>query len=131
MQKTYIIYLNSVKTGRIDIKNTGRKIRSLCQEKQVSVGMIQRELYIGFQSVYAWFSGKTLPSLDNLYRLSRLLRVPMDEMIVDMEEEENCPEGRERELANRVALNAVLNMEGTEVESWIWRIMLYYNEISV
>lgn len=129
MQKTYIIYLNSAKTGRIDIKNTGRKIRSLCQEKQVSVGMIQRELYIGFQSVYAWFSGKTLPSLDNLYRLSRLLRVPMDGMIVDMEEEENCPE--ERELANRVALNAVLNMEGTEVESWIWRIMLYYNEISV
>ncbi len=91
--------------------------------------MIQRELYIGFQSVYAWFSGKTLPSLDNLYRLSRLLRVPMDEMIVDMEEEENCPEGRERELANRVVLNAVLNMEGTEGESWISRIMLYYNEI--
>lgn len=46
--------------------------------------MIQEELDIGaFQSIYNWFSGKTLPSLDNMYRLSKLLNVAMEDMIVD------------------------------------------------
>ena len=35
-----------------------------------------------FQSVYAWFSGKALPSLDNMYALSYLLGRSIDELIV-------------------------------------------------
>ena len=76
------------KSGEINIKRTGSKIKRLCDERRISVKTIQKELYIGsFQSVYAWFSGKTLPSLDNMYRLSRLLGVSVDEMIVDQAEE--------------------------------------------
>jgi len=51
------------------------------------VKQIQRELNIGsFQSVYSWFQGKTLPSLDNFYSLCKLLQVSMDSMLVEKEE---------------------------------------------
>ena len=67
----------------IDLKKTGQRIKEICKSQNISVKDIQETLFIGsFQSVYAWFSGKSLPSLDNLYRLSRLLKVPMDTLIV-------------------------------------------------
>lgn len=69
---------------QINIKATGKRLKNLCEKKCVTVKRIQEELHIGaYQSVYNWFSGKTLPSLDNMYRLSRLLGVPMEDMIVD------------------------------------------------
>lgn len=67
---------------QIDIKKTGQKIKALCKERNITVKDIQKELYIGaFQSVYDWFSGKSLPSLDNLFRLSKMLNVHMEDMI--------------------------------------------------
>lgn len=68
----------------IDAKRTGKRIKQLCEAKNITVKNIQEELNIGaFQSIYNWFSGKTLPSLDNMYRLSKMLNVAMEEMIVD------------------------------------------------
>lgn len=72
----------------IDMKKTGQRIKELCKSRNVSVKEIRQKLFIGsFQAIYAWFSGKSLPSLDNLYRLSRLLKVPMDEIIVGEQED--------------------------------------------
>ncbi|WP_300803672.1 helix-turn-helix transcriptional regulator [uncultured Acetatifactor sp.] len=102
------------KTMGIDMKLTGRRLKSLCDRREITVKTIQKELYIGsFQSVYAWFAGKTLPSLDNMYRLSRLLRVPMDEMIVDMAGECWVP----------------LELESTEAASANGRIFVYANRL--
>jgi len=67
---------------QIDMKKTGAKIRELCKKNNITVKDIQNELGIGaFQSVYDWFSGKSLPSLDNFFYLSKLLGVHMDDMI--------------------------------------------------
>ena len=67
---------------QIDMKKTGSKIKRLCKEKNITVKDIQKELGIGaFQSVYDWFSGKSLPSLDNFFYLSKLLKVRMEDMI--------------------------------------------------
>jgi len=67
---------------QIDMRRTGEKIKKLCKEKKVTVKDIQKELNIGaFQSIYDWFSGKSLPSLDNFFCLSRLLKVHMEDMI--------------------------------------------------
>ena len=68
----------------IDMKQTGNRIKSLCAQRGITVKHIQEKLQIGaFQSVYNWFQGKSLPSLDNMYRLSKLLGVSMDDIIVD------------------------------------------------
>ena len=67
---------------QIDMKKTGAKIKALCKERNITVKDIQKELYIGaFQSVYDWFSGKSLPSVDNLFRLSKILNVHMEDML--------------------------------------------------
>ena len=71
----------------IDMKRTGQRIKETCDREGITVKQIQMELNIGsFQSVYSWFHGRTLPSLDNFYALCRLLHVSMDSMIVPKEE---------------------------------------------
>ncbi|MBR2401532.1 MAG: helix-turn-helix transcriptional regulator [Lachnospiraceae bacterium] len=67
----------------INMKKTGQWIRFLCKKENVSVSELQDRLKISSnQAIYAWFNGKTLPSVDNLLALSRLLRVSMDDMLV-------------------------------------------------
>ena len=67
---------------QIDIKKTGMKLKFLCNKRNITVKDIQKELCIGaFQSVYNWFSGKSLPSLDNMFRLSKMLGVQMEDII--------------------------------------------------
>ena len=42
-------------------------------------------MFFGFeepQAIYKWQSGKSLPTIDNLYALSALLDVRMDEILV-------------------------------------------------
>lgn len=68
----------------IDMKKTGQRIKDVCNKNAISVKKIQQELHIGsFQAIYNWFQGKTLPTLDNLYYLSKLLEVSMDALIVE------------------------------------------------
>lgn len=67
----------------IDMVRTGERIKLLCEKKGLTVKDLQRDLRMGsFQSIYAWFSGRCLPNLDNMYRLSRILGVSMDDIIV-------------------------------------------------
>lgn len=67
----------------IDMKATGQCIRSLIRQRGYTVRDVQK--YLGFtypQSIYHWFDRRNLPTVDNLYALSELLRVPMDELVV-------------------------------------------------
>lgn len=78
----------------IDQKKTGQKIKRLCQQNGLSVKDIQEKLFLSsHQAVYAWFAGKSLPSVDNLYQLSRLLGVTMDALVVGKDETGWAPEG--------------------------------------
>ena len=67
----------------IDSKRTGRQIKTECRKQGLTVREIQDFLQIGAaQSIYDWFQGKSLPALDNMVALSRLLGVPMENLIV-------------------------------------------------
>lgn len=66
----------------IDTRRTGAKLRRLCMLRGVTVRQIQE--YLGLscpQSVYRWLKGVSLPSVDNLYGLSELLRVGVDQLL--------------------------------------------------
>lgn len=66
----------------IDKEKTGKRIRELMEERQISVKDVQECLSLeSVQSVYYWISGRNIPTIDNLYALSELLQVPMDAMI--------------------------------------------------
>ncbi len=67
----------------IDLAATGANITRLRKEKGLTVRDMQA--YFGFeepQAIYKWQSGKSLPSVDNLYALGALLGVPMEEILV-------------------------------------------------
>ena len=62
---------------------TGRRIKALLAEKGFTVREVQETM--GFenpQAVYKWLSGKSLPSLDNMVILSRLLQTSIDNILV-------------------------------------------------
>ena len=67
----------------IDLPATGANIRRLRQSRGLSVRDLQR--FFGFeepQAIYKWQRGQSLPTVDNLYALSALLEVPMNEILV-------------------------------------------------
>ena len=64
-------------------KETGTRIRHMLMEKGYTVRDVQEVM--GFenpQAVYKWLSGKSLPSLENLLILSKLLNKTMEEILV-------------------------------------------------
>lgn len=67
----------------IDIAATGRNIARLREENGITVRALSR--YLGMtntNSIYRWFRGETLPSIDNLYAISILLKVSINDIIV-------------------------------------------------
>ena len=69
----------------IDLQATGAKSVRLRKAKGLSVRDLQQ--YFGFeepQAIYKWQRGKCLPAVDNLYALSVLLEVPMNDILVSV-----------------------------------------------
>ena len=66
----------------IDKAKTGKRIRQLMKLRGITVREASSFLSLEcVQSIYRWFEGKSLPSIENLYALSLLLEVPMEMLI--------------------------------------------------
>ena len=73
----------------IDTRKTGERIKKLCREKGIPAKRIMEMM--GFTSpnaVYKWFSGKSIPSIDNLLILAEALGTTVEDLIVETDEEE-------------------------------------------
>ena len=93
----------------IDIKRTGQNIKQIMQMRGMSVKDIQTFLGLSTpQSIYHWFEGRNLPTMDNLYALSELFCVPLDALIKG-----------NRKFEHRQIQNAVYR-----------RIFIYYEKIA-
>ena len=69
-------------TIAIDKVRTGQQIRLLMEKRGVTVRDVKNALSLAcVQSVYHWLDGQSMPTLDNLYALSDLLKVPMDMLV--------------------------------------------------
>lgn len=67
----------------IDLEATGANIKRLREKNGLSVRAVQE--WFSFtepRAIYKWQKGETLPSVDNLVALSKLLRVKVDEIII-------------------------------------------------
>ncbi|MBQ3514563.1 MAG: helix-turn-helix transcriptional regulator [Lachnospiraceae bacterium] len=66
----------------IDVEQTGKWIKYCLKEAGYSVKEVQEYLHLACpQSIYRWFQGKMLPTVEHLYSLSKLLGVHMEELI--------------------------------------------------
>ncbi len=66
----------------INRKATGINLRKLMDERELTAKDVQQYLHLGsVQSVYHWLNGECLPSVDNLYALSQLFQVTVDDIL--------------------------------------------------
>lgn len=67
----------------ICMEETGRRIKEAVRARGLTTGEVAS--YMGFRhhkSVYAWYRGAALPTLENMIALSSLLQIPVNDLIV-------------------------------------------------
>lgn len=68
----------------LDVTLTAQRIHSVMLAYGYSVSEIQEILHLACpQSVYRWIRGYALPSVDNLYMLSKLFNMHMEDLLVE------------------------------------------------
>lgn len=68
----------------IDLSATGMHLKELMDARKLSVQDVQEAMGLASpQAVYRWLCGSNMPSVDNLYALSRYLDTSMDDMIIE------------------------------------------------
>ena len=66
----------------INLRETGINIHRIMDKRGITPKDIKEFLNLGSaQTVYNWFNGLNMPTVDNLYALSQFLQVPIDEII--------------------------------------------------
>mgnify|MGYP000928528422 CR=1 FL=1 len=77
----------------LDVSQSGKSLRYQIRRAGYNIREIQDYLHLSCpQPVYRWLRGKTLPSVDHLYALSRLFGVHMEELLADGGENPVCGE---------------------------------------
>lgn len=81
----------------IDKEKTGQRLKRIMKRRGLTPRDVQEYLSLScVQTVYRWFMGINIPSIDNLYALSRLLGTDMDDMVVGNFSAAEKPAGQER-----------------------------------
>lgn len=80
---------------QIDVEKTGQRIEELRKKNCLSRQEVQKALgFTSSQAIYKWERGKSVPTLDNMWALSRLFNTSIEELLVDsneMGEEKSSP----------------------------------------
>ena len=67
----------------LDLEATGTKIKTLMKLRGVTPRQLQLIMDFPYvQTIYNWFAGKNMPTLDNLVVLAQILGVTMDDIVV-------------------------------------------------
>ena len=69
----------------LDREATCQLICDTCKKKKITVEVIISKMNVSTQTVYSWFSGKRMPTVDHLVELAAILDVSVNELIVERE----------------------------------------------
>lgn len=96
---------------KIDKKRTGARIRILMEQAEVTPSYVAKYLSLScVQTVYRWFEGVNIPTVDNLYALSRLFGVTVDYMLVGTNVVETAKLGTDSNIRVLVYYKKLLEM---------------------
>lgn len=73
----------------IDQEATGELLRLAVKSSSFSVSDICKEMNISTTSVYNWFRGDTLPSIENLFLFAELVGQKVDDIVVYVSDRNN------------------------------------------
>ncbi len=84
------IIKKQIECTSLDVARTGDKINEILIKNDCTVKELQRMLNLSCpQSVYRWVRGKAMPSVDNLYMISKIFGVSMEELLVERGEKQD------------------------------------------
>ena len=84
----------------LDLAATGAKIKTAMKDKGLTVRELQIIMDFPYvQTIYNWFAGKNMPTIDNLVVLAKILAVPMDDLVVTSLVETVIDDEEEEELS--------------------------------
>ena len=67
----------------INMVETGRLIKWHLDRAGITVQSLQEYFWFEYpQAIYKWLEGESLPRIDNLFALARLLNVNMDDLLI-------------------------------------------------
>ena len=67
----------------LDLAATGAKIKTVMKDKGITARELQIIMDFPYvQTIYNWFAGKNMPTIDNLVVLAKIRAVPMDDLVV-------------------------------------------------
>ena len=67
----------------LDLAATGAKIKTIMKDNGITARELQIIMDFPYvQTIYNWFAGKNMPTIDNLVVLAKILAVPMDDLVV-------------------------------------------------
>lgn len=67
----------------IDMTATGRKIKAQMEKRGISARELQTIMGFPYvQTIYNWFTGKNMPTIDNLVVLAQVLETSVDGLLV-------------------------------------------------
>lgn len=79
----------------LDLEKTGKNLKQAIQDSGYTVRELQEILHLECpQSIYRWYKGMVLPSVDHLFILSKVLNMHMEDLLVarEIKEEVEIPE---------------------------------------
>ena len=74
-----------------NMKNIGKSISSYRKNLGMTQEELAEKLHISAQAVSKWENGESLPTVDNLYALSRLLHTSVDDILIGEKERDDEP----------------------------------------
>ena len=84
----------------LDLAATGAKIKTVMKDKGITARELQIIMDFPYvQTIYNWFAGKNMPTIDNLVVLAKILAVPMDDLVVTSLVERVIDDEAEEELS--------------------------------
>lgn len=79
--------MSKPKYTSMDMLMTGQLIKRLVSERGYSVTEVQEKLGLSCpQPIYRWYKGQNLPSVDNLFILSDMLGLHMEDFLIQSDE---------------------------------------------
>jgi transcriptional regulator with XRE-family HTH domain len=70
----------------IDTAGTGMRIRKILKSHRMTSRAVAEHLNLSINTVNSWRKGTSMPSIDTLLRLSKLIGLHMEDFLVEMEE---------------------------------------------
>lgn len=82
------LQMSKPKFTSTDMLMTGQLIKRLVSEGGYSVSEVQEQLGLSCpQPIYRWYKGQNLPSVDNLFILSSMLGLHMEDLLIQKDDD--------------------------------------------